>query len=546
MNDARHSRSWLKRLAFMALAFVLFLVVAEIGLRVFGAVALRVARGEAPDDRDRVILTLGDSFTYGIGAGPAHSYPAQLQALINRDHPDGVRVVNGGQPYMDSTTLLAQLPKTLNDRAPDAVVLLVGYNNRFREHVGPHEEGWRAFFTRHFGRVRLVQLAKIALVNLEEDPNAMMEPHVPKLEASEVAEMLKSDPRLADTWEHFKVFAQGRDVVSEPKEGDGPGAWAAYGLFWLCVNKESDRADAAFDKAFALDHDHFGATAGAGYLYVYRNELVQGFRKVWFSLESDLQQAGMGYLRLQMGDPKGAVEYLRQSYKLAPFTITAPHGLAIAYMRLGQLDDAMFAIRIAQSLEPWNVEVSWTLGEIYLAAGQGEKAVEAFEKSLGDSHHHPGHYGRITRMWQSRPTRPDAEFADDPVLAAWGPHARDWRRLADWTNEVLRGRKEARAAENLIADLGDIHVVLQNRGIPLYLMSYPDNFYREELRAFAKADGIPFIDHVPDYEKILLTRERDEIFRRDGHCTPEGYGIMARNVYEALKADGLTEPRVAP
>src|SRR4051812_37239704 len=60
----------------------------------------------AAPPREPVVLCLGDSFTYGLGASdPAKSYPRQLETLL---HQRGLewRVVNGGWPGRNSRDLL--------------------------------------------------------------------------------------------------------------------------------------------------------------------------------------------------------------------------------------------------------------------------------------------------------------------------------------------------------------------------------------------------------------------------------------------------------
>src|SRR5262249_16182965 len=124
---------------------------------------------------ERVVLCVGDSFTYGEGASAADmAYPSQLQRLLDdahdRSHAPGVawRTVNAGWPGRNSSELLQRLGGMLVKERPDYVSVLVGTNNRWSHKAmdlpPPRSEGalsredegqwqWR------FRTLRLLQIA---------------------------------------------------------------------------------------------------------------------------------------------------------------------------------------------------------------------------------------------------------------------------------------------------------------------------------------------------------------------------------------------------
>lgn len=123
-------------LAAAAVCAALLVVAAlcEGGLRLAGWLALTARDRPATAPGKQTILCLGDSWTYGTKSGdPARlSYPAQLERRLNQQLGDrSVRVINRGQPGMDTTKILGQLQRQLRQLRPTVVVLLAGGANWF-------------------------------------------------------------------------------------------------------------------------------------------------------------------------------------------------------------------------------------------------------------------------------------------------------------------------------------------------------------------------------------------------------------------------------
>lgn len=96
------------------------------GALLLTACGRKSARTHAKIPEGSTVLALGDSLTFGYGANPDESYPAQLQKLT------GWNVVNGGVSGDTSAQALSRLPALLA-RKPKLVIIGIGGNDFLRK-----------------------------------------------------------------------------------------------------------------------------------------------------------------------------------------------------------------------------------------------------------------------------------------------------------------------------------------------------------------------------------------------------------------------------
>ena len=93
---------------------------------------LSVACGEQitlpPLEKNAVILSFGDSLTYGTGSIPENAYPAILAKRINRT------VINAGVPGEITKDGLSRLPALIKQHHPDLIIICHGGNDILRKY----------------------------------------------------------------------------------------------------------------------------------------------------------------------------------------------------------------------------------------------------------------------------------------------------------------------------------------------------------------------------------------------------------------------------
>ena len=168
MGDGVRLRGWLKWIGLPLFGVVLALVILEAVLQV-AAVFVGPRQAARIGAREKVILALGDSNTYGARYSQEQAYPGQLQSILDLRVPGRYKVINLGLPGMNSSEVRARLKGWYLQYQPYAAVLCVGINNvwnRAEDDSADASAGWMP-------QLRVVRLARLLRLNLSNRSNRL-------------------------------------------------------------------------------------------------------------------------------------------------------------------------------------------------------------------------------------------------------------------------------------------------------------------------------------------------------------------------------------
>ncbi|MBU2035158.1 MAG: hypothetical protein KJ722_04040 [Candidatus Omnitrophica bacterium] len=163
-----------KKIAFIIAGFFVFLLILEIALRISGLLYVRFSQvSNKPVSNKKgvyTILCLGDSFTLGIGGSKGHSYPEQLEILLNSGGLDKKFKVFR-EFRINSSTVLANLKQDLQKYKPDSVIIMTGCNDRWSmencRFFGAKNGNLPAAIDAFLHVSRVYKLIKISFLNID-------------------------------------------------------------------------------------------------------------------------------------------------------------------------------------------------------------------------------------------------------------------------------------------------------------------------------------------------------------------------------------------
>lgn len=120
-------------LAVLACAIALEVALQSLAFVMAYSVAERGVEPHRPPGDSRVVLCIGDSFTFGMGASRAEAaYPAVLGARLRERDGGTWHSINGGRAGEDSKTFAESFDALLETHRPEFVCILVGVNDAWR------------------------------------------------------------------------------------------------------------------------------------------------------------------------------------------------------------------------------------------------------------------------------------------------------------------------------------------------------------------------------------------------------------------------------
>ncbi|MBU0635324.1 MAG: hypothetical protein KKA52_09765, partial [Candidatus Omnitrophica bacterium] len=164
-----------KVIAFLA-GLTTILLLAEFILHIVGWAYLVKSPGrhfEQSDTKgaDFIVLCLGNSNTYGLGAAPEESYPKQLERLLKSYCARKTTVINEGIPSYNTAQILERMPRLIKEIKPDLIILWAGGGNFWNSWgYKQYKEGktLKARMYNFLYRIRLFKLAKLIWIKIKE------------------------------------------------------------------------------------------------------------------------------------------------------------------------------------------------------------------------------------------------------------------------------------------------------------------------------------------------------------------------------------------
>lgn len=163
-------------------------------------------------------------------------------------------------------------------------------------------------------------------------------------------------------------------------------AYVYHGILGLLpVGEAAQHAREAIDRALAIDPQFGVAVAGLGWIALfYENDLASAarhFERAMMLDPTDLDVIqGVAYLAEALGRLDTAIAFKEYAIARDPAGPVGHFDLAVAYLKVGRIDDAAASARTALTMHPEQFGAWHVLGLTLIAQGDPEAALAAMEK----------------------------------------------------------------------------------------------------------------------------------------------------------------------
>ena len=446
---------------------------ADHGTRIVGRDLL-----DASTNDPHIILTIGDSYTYGGWSDFKETYPYLLQELL----PSNIKVYNGGVCEYNSKQVLTFLPQVIATYNPDTIILLVGATNKFNFSLNDiHGNGFMNFIR----NLRVYKMAKILALNLKN------ESHHKKLKS----------------WTPSSLH----DIKMQYRPDGYP-------------NDEKPRSDWFEDHVAAMKRVKTTADIRSSYDEVWYHYNI-GSRESAFKLAADYFQKEpraveflcfIAYLYYGMDDIGRAIELYEQAFRDYPDSkiVSAHRAHFYEDLLLKSGDDMnnpdllMYSLRSIESDPFFGYPHYWALADQFpLQSKYDANDIIDFLNKIIEKH---------------PPLKEDAFFLK---YYNYFENQRHWEnKIAQWLND----------------DLEKIVKICKHKNIRLIIQNYPFSFHaaNSALQHIAVQHSLPFVDNTRVFDAVVNSINKKAYFLDDYHCTRKGHLIMAENVYDVLRTEG--------
>jgi lysophospholipase L1-like esterase len=483
---------------------------------------------EGLKEAHRTVLCLGDSNTFGSGAGGEDkSYPAVLDQLLRTLETPDWHVINAGWPGQNSAEILHGAPSLLQKYRPHYVCVLAGINNRWNHALFDQpppsledatvesERGWR-------WKLRILRVLQLLRSG---SPSSELPPETDLRETRSTAAKRREKSRLGFLPSPMTLEVMLREIPALAKPALPPQDEEAPELDHEDpLRRQLERVE----ELIKLPDLH-----GAGKLLDSilpdlrrRNDLRIGSWSMRLILKlgriEDVVAEGEFYRQIHGPNPKLAdpmVRALRRLNRIPQAREWAD--FAVAFQPKGQESPRPYIIRSDVRRNQGDYE------------GHAWDAIRAYLLGWSEQEFHK-------TLRQCATNRPQALEHVMQEIEALKLEESAWQYLADSLHRLLgqaAGGSLQQATGKLQKDLQHLVALVRNSGATPVLLTYPNYDLPTEVSATLRAAAAQMNAALVDVTPSFRGPPKSELFSADlNHPNARGYRLIAQQVAQKLQS----------
>lgn len=435
------------------------------------------------DENTKIVFCLGDSFTYGIGAGFNHSYPLQMEKILNENSDKfKFKIYNLGVPGDNSTQIASKLKYNYARLKPDVIVLLIGCNDTWNFEKVSWQWDWSILLIKSLlSRLKIYKLGTILLDNIRTNKIAG------RFQDNNVAQRICSMEndtrkliRYGNTFRKFGYFEQAK----------------LYYQKVLRIDKENELALLEMGRCCKLGGEY--SKAIEFFTAILRKNTAN--KQIYSEFED-------AFIRWDNVDEQ--IKFFSRLLEEFPNNKLILRQLSKAYAHLGGLLFLDGQPKMAREVYFKAVELDLQNEKARLGLNMADSICRQQQKRffLSLSRQKPGNnLKKLLRGYLFIKILPTDSVVDDILF------------------------------KNLVA----ISRTCQKQNIQLVFSGYPypssTSVSYKLMEQVSFLQGISLVDHGPVFSRLLAEEEFNKYFvsENDFHCTKEGYRVMAENIAEKI------------
>ncbi|MHB8154977.1 MAG: tetratricopeptide repeat protein [Candidatus Omnitrophota bacterium] len=468
------------------LFFLLLVILLEISLRLGGIIFLYLQESSNRKAMQQQgayrILCLGESTT---ACGGNNSYPAQLERILNHAN-SGVTfsVINKGVVGTNSTAIILSLEDNLNKYNPQMVVAMMGINDQGNYLIDkpPVSLNSLSSFFYSLKITKLIRLTWRAIINEREKKGHTF------------------IPRQGQSFEKLteSQASQSIDKSININTAGNYHRYVALGTFCI-IQGNLLQAEKSFREAITLQPD------------------------------SDEAYIGLGRACAMQLKYKEAEEYFKKALEINHSNDQLLVETGWFFMEQKKYTEAEEALLRAVQINPLNEKACIELARLYINQSEFKRAEECLNKAIKINPHSNAAYATMGVLNNQR--------GDFSQAKKYLEKANSAMQHYDYSQFRLNYRK-----------LKDI---LDKRGVVLVCVQYPMRSILPLKEMLSEYQGIIFVDNEMIFKDSIKTggyaKYFVDMFGGDfGHCTLEGYKLLASNIARVILkkyfSKGINEP----